>query len=94
MNTLPVKVMHRSMASIEATVRFSLFHVQVTEPCFTNPSQTPDMSSDTLTVRSGWLPAGSRTYTFRVTAAKGGRSDSATASVKVLAEPAPTGTIR
>lgn len=68
-------------------------HVQVTEPCFTDPSKTPDMSSDTLTVRSGWLPAG-RTYTFRVTAAKGGRSDSVTASVRVLAEPAPTGTIR
>lgn len=68
--------------------------VQVVEPCFTNATLTPDMSSNTLTIGAGWLPAGNRTYTIMLTAAKGSRSDSATATVRVLAEEAPTGTVR
>ncbi|PRW57378.1 hypothetical protein C2E21_4192 [Chlorella sorokiniana] len=66
---------------------------QAAAPCFTDPAKTPDMSSDTLTVEPIWLPAGDCTYTFSVTAAKGDRSDTATAAVRVLAEAAPTGTI-
>lgn len=52
------------------------------------------MGTSRLEVAAGLLPAGDVRYRFQLTAAKGARSDSAEATVRVLAGAAPTGKIR
>lgn len=66
---------------------------QASSPCFTDPATAPDMGTSRLEVAAGLLPAGDVRYRFQLTAAKGARSDSAEATVRVLAGAAPTGKI-
>lgn len=52
------------------------------------------MGASRLEVPAGLLPAGDSRYRFQLTASKGSRSDTAEATVHVLAGAAPTGKIR
>ncbi|PRW57206.1 receptor for egg jelly precursor [Chlorella sorokiniana] len=66
---------------------------QVSAPCFADPATAPDMGAARLEVPAGLLPAGDMRYRFQLTATKGARSDTAEATVHVLAGAAPTGKI-
>lgn len=54
----------------------------------------PDLTAARLEIAPGLLPPGAATYAIGMTAAKGGRADADTTTVRVVAGEAPTGRVR
>lgn len=68
--------------------------LQLSSPCFQDPATAPDTTAPQLRLPAHQLPASDSVwYTVGLTASKGSRQDSDTATLRVLAGEAPVGTL-